>query len=62
MLANESYETFYGGQIGRQITDELQKLGSKMTIQDLSDYRYVTSSKFDIIYHQQNRMSEFSYF
>ena len=52
VLANDGYETFYGGQIGRQIIDELQKMGSKMTIQDLSDYRYVTSSELDIIYHQ----------
>ena len=38
-LSKEGYKTFYGGRIGRQIIKELQKLGSKFTIQELMDYR-----------------------
>ena len=38
-LQEEGKETFYGGKLGQRVIDELQKLGSKMTLKDLSDYK-----------------------
>ena len=34
----KGYKEFYGGKLGRRVIDDLQKLGSKMTYKDLSDY------------------------
>ena len=35
----KGYEKFYGGELGSQVIDDLKKLGSKMTLKDLSDYK-----------------------
>ena len=32
-------ETFYGGKLGQQVIDELKKLGSQMTLDDLKNYK-----------------------
>ena len=44
ILAEEGADVFYKGYLGRQITDELQQMGSKMTMQDLFEYKYVMLS------------------
>lgn len=38
-LQDKGYKAFYEGELGRQVIDELHKLGSKMTLKDLSDYK-----------------------
>ena len=39
VLLKEGYKAFYGGKLGRQVIEELKKLGSEMTLQDLQEYK-----------------------
>ena len=44
ILAEEGSDVFYKGYLGRQVIDELQQMGSKMTTHDLFEYKYVILS------------------
>jgi gamma-glutamyltranspeptidase len=48
ILAEQGSDVFYKGYLGRQIIDELQQMGSKMTMQDLFEYKYVILSVIQI--------------
>ena len=39
ILAEEGAGAFYAGRLGRQVINELQQLGSEMTMQDFFEYK-----------------------
>lgn len=56
ILSEEGSDAFYKGKLGRQIIDELQKLGSKMSMEDLMEYKYVHLLH---IFHNRNKPETF---
>ena len=39
-LAQNGSDAFYNGDLGRRIIEELQKMGSRLTMEDLNEYKY----------------------